>query len=50
MKMKKTYCFTLLISALVVPAPPAKADDALDLRVSYNDTAHSTVLLEMNGK
>jgi len=48
----KTCALALLIVSILVPAPPAQADDGQDpnLRVSYSDAAHSSVLLEMNGK
>ncbi len=48
----KTCAKALLIVSVLFPVLPASADDAQDgnLRVSYSDAAHSSVLLEMNGK
>ncbi len=48
----KTCALALLVVSILVSVAPAKADDTPDpnLRVSYSDPAHSSVLLEMNGK
>jgi len=51
--MKRQTCSQgLFISALVILAMPAIADDAQNQapQVSYVDASHSTVLLQMNGK